>query len=108
MNTDAFIHETTYSPCNSKGEPDGDIDLRITYVVNSYGRPARIHWDENDHPEEFPEVDIVHVEMLNAPKSGAKPVYIDTWNWLYDWAGDWASENAGDLAAKARLEARSA
>ncbi len=99
-----FTHETTFSPHDAKGEHVGDIDVRIEYAVNSYGAPARVHFDENDHPAEAPEIDVIHVEMENAPKSGRKAEYIDAWDWLYDWAIEWCAENADDLAGKARLD----
>ncbi len=102
--TDSFTHETSVSVCDPEGSVIGDIDVRITYVVTSHGSPARVHYDELDHPAEPAEVDVVHVEMLNAPKSGSKATYIDAWDWLFDWAGDWCAEHAEELAACARLK----
>jgi hypothetical protein len=102
--TESFTHETTFSPRDKKGEEVGEIELRITYRVNSWGCPARVHFDENDHPAEAPEVDVIHVEMLNAPKSGREAVWIDVWDWLYEWAGEWCDRHAASLVGKARLE----
>jgi len=104
MNRDVFTHETTFTPCDSMGNPVGDIDVRITYVVLNFGCPARIRYDENDHPAEPAEVDVVHVEMLNAPKAGREAVYIDAWDWLFDWVYDWCDEYATELAGQANLE----
>ncbi len=100
----SFIYETTLSPHDKSGKHVGDIDVRITYAVSSYGAPARIHFTENDHPAEFAEIDVIHVEMLNAPKSGREATYIDAWDWLYDWAIDWCNEFASELAGAARLD----
>lgn len=86
---DAFTYETTLSPHNRRNQVIGDIDVRITYAVNS--------------PAESAEIDVTHVEMLNAPKSGHKAVYIDAWDWIYDWAIEWCNEFASELAGAARL-----
>ena len=102
--TDSFIYDMTLSPSDQTGKHIGDIDVRITYVVDSWGAPARVNYDENDHPAEAPTINIVHVEMLNAPKSGRDPVYIDAWDWLCDWAAAWCDEFAEELAGKARLD----
>lgn len=100
------LHETTLTMYDAKGSRIGEIDVQIEYVVTSSGSPARIHYDENDHPAEAGEIDVVHVSMLNAPApNNAKPRWIPCWDWLYDTACAWADENASDLAAKARLEA---
>lgn len=100
----SFTHEVTLSLHDDTGKYVGDIDVRITYVVLSYGTPARVHFDENDHPEEAPEIDWIHVEMLNSPKSGEEAVYIDAWGWLYDWATDWVNGHANELVTAARLD----
>lgn len=98
------LHETTLTMYDAKGVEIGDIDVQIEYVVTSRGSPARIHYDENDHPAEAGEIDVVHVWMLNVPSSSAEPQWVHCWDWLYDAACSWANENASDLAAKARLE----
>lgn len=106
MARESFTHETTCSvhACDDATDKNvGDIKVRITYVVDSWGAPARVHYDENDLPAEAPEINLVHAEMLNAPKSGRDPIYIDAWDWLFDWASDFCNENAADLAGKARL-----
>ncbi len=97
-------HETCFSPAGPDGKPVGDIELRITYEVTSFGRPARVHYDEHDYPAESAEVDLIHVEMLNAPKSGRKAEYIDAWDWLFDWVTDWCGEHAAELAAAVSLD----
>ena len=91
---DVFAYEPTL----------GEIDVRITYEVTGWGRPARINYNEHDYPAEGPEIDVIHVEMLNAPKSGSKAVYIDAWDWLFDKACKWADEHGDFLVSVARLE----
>jgi len=49
-------------------------------------------------------LDVVHVEMRNAPKSGRKPEYIDAWDWLYDQSIEWTDKHASELAAEASLD----
>jgi len=102
--TDSFSHEFTLTSCDASGKAVGDIDLKIEYVVSSWGAPARINFNEHDCPAEGPELDVVHVQMLNAPKSGSKSVYVDAWDWLYDQAGGWADAHIGELIAIASLD----
>jgi len=106
LRQDSFTHETTlslYGPEGKSADAVGDIDVRITYVVDSFGTPTRIRFDENDHPAEAPEINVVYIEMLDAPKVGSKAVYIDCWDWLHDFATDWATEHSAELAAVASL-----
>lgn len=100
--------ETTLTVCATGKErtPVGDIDVRISYR-STPGRPARINYNEHDHPAEGAEIDVYEVEMLNAPPFGSRAVYIPAWDWLYDWASDWANENGDELAAAASLNVRS-
>jgi hypothetical protein len=91
-------HETTCSMFNKDGSVLGEIDVRIEYVVLSQGMPP-----QPDDPGSPAEVDVVHIEMQNAPKSGRPAQWVDAWDWLWEWGGEWADKNANDLAAKARL-----
>ena len=99
-----LLHETTLTMYDARGIDVGEIDVQIEYVVTSHGSPARIHYDEKDHPAEAGEIDVVYVSMKNAPVSGIQSKWVHCWGWLYDVACAWADENANDLAAKARLE----
>ncbi len=109
---DIGTYETTCSIHDSKGKHIGDIDVWIEYCVLSFGSPARVHYDENDHPAEAAEVSVIHVKMgsVDAAKGNAslvivtrKPTLFECWGWLYDWAIEWADEHADDLAAAVRL-----
>jgi hypothetical protein len=91
-------HETTCSMFNKDGSVLGEIDVRIEYVVLSQGMPP-----QPDDPGSPAEVDVVHIEMQNAPKSGRPAQWVDAWDWLWEWGCEWADKNANDLAAKARL-----
>ena len=95
-------HETTCSMFNKDGSVLGEIDVRIEYSVDNWGRRP-----SQDDPGSPPEINVVYVEMLNAPKLlGSTGVWVTAWGWLCDWAYDWADANAADLAAKARLDER--
>jgi hypothetical protein len=93
-------HETTCSLFNEDGSALGEVDVRIEYVVLSHGMPP-----QPDDPGSPAEVDVVHVQMQNAPKSGRPAQWVDAWDWLWEWGCEWADKNADDLAAKARLSA---
>lgn len=101
---DGFTHEFSLRLYDKKARHIGEIDVRVGYRVNSFGSPARIRFDENDHPEESAEVDVYEVEMLNEPKSGRKAAYIAAWDWLYDEVAEWCAEHARELACAASLE----
>jgi hypothetical protein len=102
--SDPFTHETDLTVYDAQGKPRGEIGVRITYRVTVWPVPARIRWDENDHPAEPAEIDVIHLEMTNAPKHGRPSLYIDGWEWLTDWAQDWCDENANELAGQAKLQ----
>lgn len=92
-------HETTCLLFDKDGSALCEVDVRIEYVVLSRGMPP-----QPDDPGAPAEVDVVYVEMQDAPKSGRPAQWVDAWDWLWDWGCKWADKNANDLAAKARLD----
>ncbi len=103
---DCFDHETTLSLYRfQEGNEVGDIDVKITFEVTNWGRPATgPSYSSGGEPAEGPEVDMVHVLMQNAPMSGSKPSYIEAWDWVHEMAGQWVDDHADELAAVASLE----
>lgn len=57
-----YYYETTYEVEDSRETVIGSVEVRFTYTVN-WGCPARIHYDEHDHPAEASEVEINGVEQ---------------------------------------------
>jgi hypothetical protein len=51
-----------------------DLDGRVQYRATP-GRPARIRFDEYDHPAEDPEIDIDAIELHGHPSTWAKAEY---------------------------------
>jgi len=87
MKNESIAHEFSLPIYDAKATRIGDVDVRVGYCV-----------------DDDVSINVYEVEMLNAPKSGRKAVYIDAWDWLYEAACDWCDENAYDLVAAARLE----
>lgn len=101
----SFTHEFSLPIYNVLSNHIGDIDVRVEYTVETFGCAASVNClPEDAHPAEPAEIGVVIVEMLNAPKSGRKPILVDVWDWLYDDACDWCDEHAAELAAAASLE----
>ena len=57
-----YTYETTYEDESPDGTVRVSAEVRITYTVN-WGCPARIHYDENDHPAEPDELEVVKLEI---------------------------------------------
>lgn len=66
-------YETTYEAEDHLGNVIGSLEVRIIYTVN-WGCPARIHYDEHDHPAEGDELEIVKFEVESVSLLG-KPVW---------------------------------
>ena len=104
---ECFDHETTLSlyAVTMPHRCLGDIDVKITFEVTSWGRPEQgPSYASGGEPAEGPEVDMVHVVMRNAPASGSAPKYIEAWDWIHEWAGEWVTSHTSELAAVASLE----
>ena len=85
--------------CHSAtGEELGEIEVEIEYRVLNHGSPARIRYDENHHPAEAAEVDVVGVTMAVARPLTDICKQIPAFDWLYEWASKYADENAEHLA----------
>ncbi len=57
-----YIHEATYEDVLADGTVVISAEVRITYSV-TWGCPARIHYDEHDHPAEADELEITKFEI---------------------------------------------
>ena len=55
-------YEATYEDISPDGTVRVSAEIRITYTVN-WGCPARIHYDEHDHPAEGDELEITKFEI---------------------------------------------
>ena len=75
----------------------GSIDLTIDFKVTDWGCPARIRYDENDHPAEQPEIEVTAVWMEPAGNNVWVPASKDH----DEWARDWADDNLDELMTEA-------
>ena len=57
-----YTYEATYEDESPDGQVRVSTEVRITYTV-VWGCPARIRYDENDHPAEGDELEIVKIEI---------------------------------------------
>ncbi len=57
-----YTYEATYEDESPDGTVRVSAEIRITYTV-VWGCPARIHYDENDHPAEGDELEVVKFEI---------------------------------------------
>ena len=70
---------------------DGEVVLSVEYTY-SPGCPARIHYDENDHPAEGPELEIYNITVDKAPV----PAWLDKILTDGDWLTDYLNEKHED------------
>lgn len=75
------------------------VDIEITYKVTYWGLPARINYNEHDHPAEGPEIEVVSVKVLDDSKYSK---YLS--KWLTDNIDDWAHKNIDTLVENASEE----
>jgi hypothetical protein len=82
--------------------PDDEREVAYPTVEIVYsftgGRPARIRYDENDHPAESDEVEVISATLITG--DGLDPTKYQVLNWAQDWLAD----KGYDLACR---EARS-
>jgi len=69
-----YTYETTYEDCSPDGTVRVSAEVRFTYTV-IWGCPARIHYDEHDHPDEL---EIVKTEIENFSLIPGKPTWRET------------------------------
>lgn len=69
-----YTYETTYEDESPDGTVRVSAEIRITYTVN-WGCPARIHYDEHDHPAEGDELEIVKFEIEDVSYPSGKLVW---------------------------------
>lgn len=74
------------------------IELLINFKVTSWGCPARIRYDEDDHPAEGPEVEVISVLEERAGDNEWIPASKDNEEWAWDWADDNVDELMGDAS----------
>ena len=56
------IYESTYEDCSPDGTVMVSAEIQLTYTV-IWGSPARIHYNENDHPAEGDEIEIASIRV---------------------------------------------
>ena len=81
-----------------ESEPDGAIELCIDFKVTDWGCPARIRYDENDHPANPPEGEVIAIWMEPAGNNVWRRASKDH----EDWARDWAGDHLDEMMAEAR------
>lgn len=61
-----WLHETTILiPVGPEGgEDEVEVEVRL-HLSGHAGRPARIRWDELDHPGEAPEMELERFDLLD-------------------------------------------
>ncbi len=65
-----YTYEATYEDESPDGQVRCSAEVKISYTV-VWGCPARIRYDENDHPAEGDELEIVKIEIetiISAPE----------------------------------------
>ena len=76
----------------------GSIELCVDFKVTDWGCPARIRYDENDHPAEQPEIEVTAVWMEPAGNNVWRRASKDH----EDWARDWVDDNLDLMMDEAR------
>ena len=76
----------------------GSIELCLDFKVTDWGCPARIRYDENDHPAVAPEIEVTAVWMEPAGNNVWRRASKDH----EDWARDWANDNLDKMMSEAR------
>ena len=69
------------------GMPDDEREVAYPEIEITYdfspGCPARIRYDENDHPAESPEVEVISAKLLDG--DGLDPTQDQVWQWAEVW-----------------------
>ena len=81
-------HETAYP----------EVEITYSFVK---GCPARIRYDENDHPAEPHELEVLDAKLINGDGLAQTQDQLLEWaqEWLYDEGYDRAVENALERAS---------
>ena len=89
-----MTHHYTYDATIPHGPVDlgAEADVRIVYTY-APGRPARIRYDEWDHPAEGPEIDIISVQEEVTTIAGKKR-WFEVANPFYELVRDRVDEQA--------------
>ena len=69
--TKLYTYNTTYERENAEGNVTGSLEVRFKYTFLP-GVPARIRYDEHDHPAEAPEIEITHIHIEVTTTDGGK------------------------------------
>ena len=94
--TIGFEYHVTYESEDFNGSVNSSIEVCIEYKVTDWGLPARILYDENDHPAEAPEIEVAGVTM-EVVAGVWRPATED----LDTWAREWADDHLDDLIDEA-------
>lgn len=105
-----YTYESTYEDCSPDGTVTISAEIRLTYSV-IWGCPARIHYDEHDHPAEGDELEIkeVEIEYFLSDGSlfwrGASPMELSTLTPWIEAQSEEMLQNAREADADAKAEA---
>ena len=100
-------YETTYEREDHLGNVTASLEVRIEYTFTP-GVPARIMWDENDHPAEGPEIEIADI-LEQTWKHGLGKEAVYEWTKiqsqsLYETLSEWAIESLWDNLVEEAIE----
>jgi hypothetical protein len=94
-----YTYETTYEDESPDGTVRVSAEVRITYTVN-WGCPARIHYDENDHPAEGDELEITKVQLETY--YGDRTLWRDATRLENDLLSAWINDLREEMLVEAR------
>ena len=95
MSSTKHTYETTFETFDLDGDiQTGSWEVRIVYNCTPE-IPARIRWDENDHPAEDAEVEILNIHEEVTTMAGERR-WFDAGPELTDMVIDWAEETLID------------
>ena len=105
--TEIFHCDTTYEREDALGNVTCSVEVRIEFTYTP-AVSARIHWDENDHPAEGPEIEISGIReesWVSGLGKQAKYEWVKMGNLdLYGLISDWAQIDLFDLLVESAQE----
>ncbi len=98
-----FTYDTTYETEDSEGNVTGSLEVRFKYAFTPRV-PARIRYDEHDHPAEGSEIDVhnIHVEVTTI---AGERRWFDASREEYDMLLTWAEETLWEAMEEEAIEA---
>ena len=104
MKHPTFDYETSidvFGPCGANVGALGEIDIKLTYAVTSWGTPEQgPSYASGGEPAEGPEIEVSRVYM-DITGTGR---FLDAFPWLFEEIDEWAYEHIDELIANAGEE----